>query len=910
MKKIHNRLALRFKICWPIAFIIALPVPFGALATAADEQNSGPQANSESQQSQTLNRDTESNVEQARDRTNIERIQVYGRRWLPQTTSAQGSFTLNREFLDNALKGNGNITDMLLFLPGVQGSESALSASEQAEIRSQLLSISGAQPWHTAFMLDGVNNNSYLDPGSSGRSPTAINDVQGHPEATFVNQELVGSVTLYDSNIPARYGAFNGGVVDMQLREPRLSPSFTLNYRRSHSDWGSYHLLDLREYNEDAEAEALDVDWPEQPNFDKESLSFSASREISDNQAVTVSVARTTSTITDISLQDAVQTKRESISTAITYQLDDIVFDRIRLNAGYSPYTGRHIITNVRDSEFDLEGGGAKLSLKLENELWDGDWSALFSWSQSENSRTAPNLFLPWIRAQGKSWGIDSGQPPLSVEGGYGDLDKTQTSWSMNTDYQRFLGEWLGALHSVDVGVSATQLDLQRERPNTAATYSSAWRDANIQCNGQTIDCVEQTYQIPLAELEVMLGGSIDFSNPEHVQAYADNLITRGQFFRYRRLYLAEDIAVSLQKASVYGEYSLDWPRLKLTLGFRADHDDFLENLNVAYRSRIGFDVFGNDSTVIVAGLNRYYAANLITYKLREEQRPYITQYRTLSGGVVGPWVTSSSAPRFRYRFDDVRTPYSDEATLGINQYLGHNAIVSLNYVQRRGYDQITRGPQQVIDGLTYLFQTNEGSNQHDRISLSYNQAWDRHALTFNVSYTENESSAESYDGTVVGVPEDELVVVRSLNDQLQLLSFDDLTRRQMDFSRPVTANLVWNARWFENFSSTLTASYMGKFDSIIDTGLLYEFERDGALICENCDINALTYPLFREYERPERLAFDGRFEYRLTLANELSAAINFEVSNLLNERTYLVSPGTAGIEVGREFWLGVNIAW
>lgn len=839
----------------------------------------------------------------------IERIEVKGSQWLPETTTAEGSFTLSRDFLDKALKGNGNVTDMLIFLPGVQGAENALSAALQGEIKSQLISISGAQPWQTSFVLDGIDNNSYLDPGSSGRSASAINDVQGHPEASFVNHELIGSVTVYDSNVPARYGAFNGGVVDMELRDSASSPRFTLDYRRSNSSWGSYHFIDERVYNEDAEDTGQDVDWPSKPQFDKESLTFSTSHKVTEHQSFTLSVARTTSTITDISLNDPVASKRESISTSLSYQLDDILIDRIRFTAGYSPYTGRHIIKNVKDSYFDLKGGGRRFSVDLRHALSWADWQAQFGWSESENSRSAPGAFLPWYRAAGKNWGIDSGSPPFSIEGGYGDLDKTQTTWMGSSSLNIDLGQWWGAYHHLELGGSAKLMELQRLRPDTSAVYSAPYRDSSIQCGGATLDCVEQSYAIPLTELAEQLGGTIDFSNPEHIQAYQDNFVSRGQYLTYRRLYLAEDINVSLQQYDIYAEHHSSWDRLDLTLGGRIDYDDFLQNLNASYRSRASLDVFGTDNTRINLGANRYYAANLITYKLREGQRPYITQYRPLSQGQVSGWISSSAAPRYRYRFDDVKTPYSDELSVGLSQRLWQNSLVSLRFVQRHGYDQITRGPQEYDGGYTYIYQTNEGRNKHDRISLSFNQAWQRHALTFNVNYTDNESNSASYDGSVEGVPEDELVVLQLGQDMYQLVSYDDLTRRQMDFSRPLTANLIWSAQWFDAFSSTVSLSYVGKFDSVIDTGMLYEVERDGA-VCSDCELINLTYPLLSEFERPKRVQTNTRFEYRLPLPGEWSAAVHAEISNVFNQRTYLVGPGSAGIEVGREFWFGVNVRW
>ena len=78
---------------------------------------------------------------------------------------------------------------------------------------------------------------------------------------------------------------------------------------------------------------------------------------------------------------------------------------------------------------------------------------------------------------------------------------------------------------------------------------------------------------------------------------------------------------------------------------------------------------------------------------------------------------------------------------------------LSLRGVYRQNQNLITRGPSLREDGFTYLFQTNEGASEHARISLSYYREWDRHGLMFNTSWTENSSSAASYDDTVEKCP-------------------------------------------------------------------------------------------------------------------------------------------------------------
>ena len=83
-----------------------------------------------------------------------------------------------------------------------------------------MISISGARPYENYFSVDGVGLNSLLDPLADG--PTEVSSVPGHPQRTFINRNLIDSITVYDSNVPARYGYFLGGVVDAKTRLPAI----------------------------------------------------------------------------------------------------------------------------------------------------------------------------------------------------------------------------------------------------------------------------------------------------------------------------------------------------------------------------------------------------------------------------------------------------------------------------------------------------------------------------------------------------------------------------------------------------------------------------------------------------------------------------------------------------------------
>lgn len=777
----------------------------------------------------------------------FEIITVKGSRPLPISIGLTGRYFLNREFFDNNAKGNGNITDMLTVLPGVQASEEALSIEQQAEIRSQLISISGAQPWQTGFFFDGMANNSLIDPGASQRSIEAINDVQGHPQSVFINQSLVGDVIVYDSNIPARFGQFSGGVVDVQARDFAQTPTFRFDYRSSRSEFNTYNLIDERELNEDEASAGEQSELPSEPIFEKQTLSLNGRFQPFENHQMIWSFSNTRSKVDELSLLQLETTERESSNFSLRYSIKELIVDEVRISANFSPYDGSHILTDVRNSSLQNKGGGGGANLNIKHDFEMFRWNARASINTSENSREAPNIYLPWYRAPGKEWGIDTGEVPFSVEGGYGDIEKLQNRYTLDNDFSFNDIELLGGDFQVDAGLSLEFVELERNRTQTALVYNSPFRDANLDCNGQNIDCIEQTFKIPLSELSAQFGGSIDFSDPEQSRAYAENIQTRGQFFQYRRVYPLEDILVERESAAAYIDSRMEYERLRINLGLRAEYDSIFENLNLAPRLKLGIDPFADNQYLLSIGVNRYYESGPLTYLIREQQRPYITQYRSISSGLVGNWLTSIQAERFRYDYSDLDTPYNDELSFGYQQAL-FGGILSLNAVFREQKDQVTRSDSFVENGISVITQDNLGSGEYERFTLSYNRAFENTSLWFHISQSENRSSASSYDDNVDNVPEDELVVLRSRRDDgtfsEQLISQNDLTLRNLDFSRPITANLNVQTQWTENFKTAINFSYVGSFETAINTNSVVEVERNIS-ICENCEITNFSYPLF-----------------------------------------------------------------
>ncbi len=202
---------------------------------------------------------------------------------------------------------------------------------------------------------------------------------------------------------------------------------------------------------------------------------------------------------------------------------------------------------------------------------------------------------------------------------------------------------------------------MQRIRDKDSYNYNAVRQHSSninpLNCNGYTLDCVELSFFRPLSELEAELGEPLNFLNPVHVALYGANVAATPQYFESRIVYPEESIDEQLFKAALYLTDQLAIGKLTLNLGLRYNTDNFFKNHNIAPRISGGYDVFGDSDTLLTFGANRYYDAGLLTYKIREVQTPYRTEYRPIRSGVLQGGLESSADSDVRYRYVNVKTP-------------------------------------------------------------------------------------------------------------------------------------------------------------------------------------------------------------------------------------------------------------
>ncbi|WP_406639816.1 TonB-dependent receptor plug domain-containing protein [Pectobacterium brasiliense] len=166
------------------------------------------------------------------------------------TSQSMGTQIINAEQIKKMPTGNGSIPELLKNNAAVQFSNTANSSNTPGELAPENVSFHGEKFYNNNFMIDGLSNNSNINPGANkgqlDGDPDGYNATDlpaGGTQSFWINSELIESLEVFDSNISAKYGDFTGGVVDAKLMDPKLDNVFgKVSYRTSNDSWTSYHV--------------------------------------------------------------------------------------------------------------------------------------------------------------------------------------------------------------------------------------------------------------------------------------------------------------------------------------------------------------------------------------------------------------------------------------------------------------------------------------------------------------------------------------------------------------------------------------------------------------------------------------------------------------------------------------------
>lgn len=290
----------------------------------------------------------------------MEQVTVIGTTEKP----ASGSSVLTNDVLQALPKKNSSITETITILPRVQIGEGQRTSENSGEILPPLISISGGRAYENNYSIDGINQSSILDPLTGNNIAETIREVPSHPQRGFIHQDLIDKVTVYDSNIPARFGGFIGGVVDAETRAPQNELAGQFSFRTTQDSWTEFHIDSERQKNF-----YRSTDQQLQPRFRKYDIGLEFDVPINDEMAFLAAYKMIRSDLEIFNIDDWDENRKTLESYFLKYVWLPQTPYRLELIASHTPSKEDFFIDGARDSDIEIERGSYSISGKLTADL-------------------------------------------------------------------------------------------------------------------------------------------------------------------------------------------------------------------------------------------------------------------------------------------------------------------------------------------------------------------------------------------------------------------------------------------------------------------------------------------------------------------------------------------------------------
>ncbi|MDG0797551.1 TonB-dependent receptor plug domain-containing protein [Pectobacterium punjabense] len=805
------------------------------------------------------------------------------------TSQSMGTQILNAEQIKKMPTGNGSVSELLKNNPAVQFSNTANSSNTPGELAPENVSFHGEKFYNNNFMIDGLSNNSNINPGANkglldgdpdGYNPTDL--PAGGTQSFWINSELIESLEVFDSNVSAKYGDFTGGVVDARLMDPKLDKaSGKVSYRTSRDSWTRYHVDS--NISEDFYSAA---NLYYQPKFKKQFYSASFNQPLSEKAGFIFAYNRQQSDIPYRHPYLAQWEDQERISETYllkgTYLTDS--GDIVRMTGMYSPHESKYYKKDVKNGAYTNTGGGYRFNMEWEHNANWGKMTSLAGYQSEQNKiEHEANEFIHWVYSNSRLGFISPSldwrsASAVSRIGGYGTFSTDKNTTTFKQDYELNPKFLLGMTHQVDFGWQADFASAQYRRSQDAYLAS--------------------------------VGSNATYVNPNVVCLPGDSMCISGeQFAGTRTLYPARSVQVSYNSYAAYLQNSMNYGRLEVTPGVRVSYDDFLENLNVAPRFSASYDVFGDRSTRVFGGANRYYGANMLAYKMRQGIGTSVVQRRTSS---TAPWVSNPARTvGSNYDVSDLKTPYSDEVTLGLSQRV-MDTVWTAKWVNRQGKEQFGGETITAADGEKYRVMNNAGRTEGNTLSLEV-QPISPHRFSFaEVNWKLGAGIAKNKSNSIAYYDDNNTDEQRVIVDD-KLMYKGDMDA--MDFNTPWTAFLnvdtyfpAIRLNWGQRVG--YTSGYKGYITLPLSTvcpGGSPACNAEPGFTGDAKEYISTTYDDF--------ISYDWRFSYSQPVYKTQTLDITLDVLNVLDnvvetqQRTN-INTTVVTYKPGRQFWLGVAYTW
>jgi hypothetical protein len=794
-----------------------------------------------------------------------------------------GSTVYGEQLIKGFVQGNNDPNMVFRANPNVQyvvqgqRDEDGASATAEQDLRPQTLSISGGAIDQNNIRLDGVGINSLggTDTSYNGESnlpdddKNSINadDLYGlHPQSVYVDASILKQAEIIDSNVSAKYGGFQGGVINYEVMDPSDRPTFSANISRTGSNWTEYHLKS----DETPDATARE------PRFTKLMYGTSASGPVADQWGVVVSAGRKTAEATKYAGDDYYgrEVSTESTADNVLGKLQFKGNDGIKLTTQlvYAPYSQEWEAAENYNSKMDITGDGLSTYVGLEMPIeYDGyglsnlKLDTRLSFNTSENARESESN----VRRQIRSGVAGSAYENLCdatncYDGWYGDLTQTEQDLGYTADLTGNLGNG-----DILVGADLHSIRANRRRPEDVYYYYSTSVNSAIVC--------------------------ADADDP----ACDDG----DQVSRRRVHYDAFSGTASFSTAALYAEYGMNFDNVpfgevEVRPGLRLERETFLGNTNLAPRFNATY--YTDWDVSFTAGWNRYYAANMLSYALRDATPSTTVENRTgtTSGADIiysDDWSYLSSGNKYNFKGSDLKTPFTDERMAAVTfplPFLGGST--RLKWVERKGREQFSR--DSTDSSLSTYTLSNEGSSSYSSYSVEWSKKigtdpWGgQHAFSINGQYSERQTSNNTYYAT-----SDDTEGAYYNGNVIPTMDLDVLTG---NLDEPIFVNVSLYSSYLDDTLRTgLVGRYTTGYDTITDSG-------------SDITINGETYDIYEDGYNKARFDLDMSLDYDVIREDNRVLTLNASIDNVLNRGGGHTLSASTPYRKGRAFWLGLTYTY
>jgi hypothetical protein len=794
--------------------------------------------------------------------------------WSDSFAQKMGTQKIDNETILKMPTSNGTVSELLKNNPNVQFSSNDSASSTQGEIAPENVSFHGERFYNNSWMIDGLSNNDNINPGSNNGSLSAVdgqapyNLPDGGTQSFWINSEIIDSVDVYDSNISAKYGQFTGGVIDAKLLSPdTYESSGSISYRLTRDEWTSYHFESEEEESQFEKANRL----YNQPQFTKQIYSTNINQPLSDSTAILFSYNRVESDIPFY--HEYLDTWEDQKRLTETYLLKGLHEadngDLWNLTFIHSPHESSYLYQDTKNGGYTIGGGGYRGNLDWEHFFSTGVVTTTVGYKNTTNSVDyEKNNFYAWQLTDSIDWQTTSSN---AQEGGFGEMITEKNTITLKQNYQLDPLKFNDYQHKFSFGWKADVAEAQYNREQDTNIYTASGVLVPSICYDGDSTCIDG-------------------------EQAADIRIS----------YEAANIKVSNNHFSIYLQDQVKWNRLELTLGLRTDYDEFLDNVDIAPRFTGSYDFFGDSSTVVFGGVNRYFADSMLAYALSAKMG---SATRFLRSNYDQGWVYDVDRTLGgTYLTNNLDTPYSDELNLGISQRVV-NTEWTFKWVKRKGNKQLVRNTETNSSGYKFYSLSNGGESEADSYTLSgrllspYEWKNTLTTLTVGGNYMDVKSSFTSYDpGHLFS---DSVYAYASG----EVISVDEVLSRN-SYSQPWTlfttidfSLLDWGVNLSQNYR------YTAAYRSWESTGDIYNCT-SGDAICGDTLGNVYVY---HEIKYKERFVADWRFSYDLPIyKNNLS--LSLDILNVFDSQIegagLEATTSNISYKPGRRFWLGARYRW